>query len=94
MGTEFSLAVINLSKPCPRSLSSFICRIDSADVFTALVLALSIVIFQNFNLSIWQFYNSLLKSNPATEAAGPCVNKKLGGGLSANHVLKINKYLL
>lgn len=29
--------------------------------------------------------------NPATEAAGPCVNKKLGGGLSANHRLKIHK---
>ena len=29
--------------------------------------------------------------NPATEAAGPCVNKKLGGGLSANHSSKILK---
>ena len=27
-----------------------------------------------------------IKRNPATEAAGPCVNKKLGGGLSANHI--------
>ena len=30
-------------------------------------------------------------SNPATEAAGPCVNKKLGGELSANHNIKNNK---
>jgi hypothetical protein len=28
-------------------------------------------------------------NNPATEAAGPCVNKRLGGEPSANHGTKI-----
>ena len=42
------------------------------------------------NTQLYQLYVYIIM-NPATEAAGPCVNKKLGGELYANHILKINK---
>ena len=40
------------------------------------------------NTQLYQLYVYIIM-NPATEAAGPCVNKKLGGGPSANHETKI-----
>jgi len=42
------------------------------------------------NTQLYQLYVYKIM-NPATEAAGPCVNKKLGGGLSANYNSKLNK---
>lgn len=44
------------------------------------------------NTQLYQLYVYIIM-NPATEATGPCVNKKLGGGFPANHISNINNFI-